>query len=66
VSVDTNVKGKNTAAYRTLRHERFRILITPTLIGMADSMRVVTKGRLSKSLAVEFRASGPADDACEI
>jgi hypothetical protein len=66
VSVDTNVKGKNTAAYRTLRHDRFRILITPTLIGMAESMRVVTKGRLSKSLAVEFRASGQLDDACEI
>jgi hypothetical protein len=69
VSVDTNVKGKNTAAYRKLRHERFQILITPTLIGMAESMRVVTKGRLSKSLAVEFRAAGPtaaSDHACEL
>jgi hypothetical protein len=69
VSVDTNVKGKNVAAYRKLRHERFQILITPTLIGMAESMRVVTKGRLSKSLAVEFRAAGPtaaSDDACTI
>jgi len=66
VSVDTNVKGKNIAGYRKLRHERFQILIAPTLIGMADSMRVVTKGRLSKSLAVEFRASGSsgADDTC--
>ena len=36
MSVDTNVKGKNTAAYRKLRHERFQILITPTLIGMAE------------------------------
>jgi hypothetical protein len=35
---------------------------------MAESMRVVTKGRLSKSLAVEFRAAGPTavDDACEL
>ena len=69
MSVDTNVKGKNIAAYRRLRHERFQILITPTLIGMAESMRVVTKGRLSKSLAVEFRAAGPiaaSDDACEL
>jgi len=65
VSVDTNVKGKNLAPYRKLRHDRFQILISPTLIGMAESMRVVTKGRLSKSLAVEFRASGDqADDAC--
>jgi hypothetical protein len=68
VSVDTNVKGKNIAAYRTLRHERFQILIAPTLIGMAESMRVVTKGRLSKTLAVEFRSSSPtaATDACDI
>ena len=67
MSVDTNVKGKNLAAYRKLRHERYQILITPTLVGMVDSMRVVTKGRLSKSLAVEFRASGDcAGDACAI
>jgi hypothetical protein len=66
VSVDTNVKGKNIAAYRKLRHERFQILITPTLIGMVESMRVVTKGRLSKSLAVEFRAAGPPDDSCAL
>jgi hypothetical protein len=64
VSVDTNVKGKNTAAYRKIRHERFQILITPTLIGMVDSMRVVTKGRVSKSLAVEFHAAGATQDDC--
>jgi len=69
VSVDTNMKGKNTSAYRKLRHERFQILVTPTLIGMAESMRVVVKGRMSKSLAVEFRASAAAncsDEACDI
>ncbi len=69
MSVDTNVKGKNTSAYRKLRHERFQILISPTLIGMAESMRVVTKGRLSKSLAVEFRGGSAASsvgEACEI
>lgn len=69
MSVDTNVKGKNIAAYRRLRHQQFQILITPTLVGMAESMRVVTKGRLSKSLAVEFRASGQvaaSDESCEL
>jgi hypothetical protein len=64
VSVDTNVKGKNLHAYRTLRHERFRILITPTLVGMVDSMRVVTKGTLGRSLAVEF--SPVAGDECRL
>ena len=62
MSVDTNVKGKNLAPYRKLRHERFQILISPPLIGMAESMRVVTKGRLTKSLAVEFRGTGAAAD----
>jgi len=68
VSVDTNVKGKNLAPYRKLRHDRFRILISPTLVGMAESMRVVTKGRLTKSLAVEFRAAAAAgaDGSCEL
>jgi hypothetical protein len=66
VSVDTNVKGKNLAAYRRLRHDGVQILITPTLIGMVESMRVVTKGRLSKSLAVEFRASGTPTDRCDL
>ena len=67
MSVDTNVKGKNLAPYRKLRHEQFQILISPTLVGMAESMRVVTKGRLAKSLIVEFRAAGPlTDDSCAI
>jgi hypothetical protein len=67
VSVDTNVSGKNLAPYRKLRHDRFRILVTPALVGMAESMRVVTTGALGRSLRVELRArpSGRAD-ACEV
>ena len=68
MSVDTNVTNKNLAPYRKLRHDEFRILITPQLIGMAESMRVVTKGKLSKSLRVEFQAApsseADADDGC--
>jgi hypothetical protein len=66
VSVDTNVKNKNLAPYRKLRHEDFRILITPQLIGMAEQMRIVTKGKLTKSLSIEFQAKPGAgdDDAC--
>lgn len=70
MSVDTNVKGKNLAPYRKLRHERFQILITPQLIGMAESMRVVAKGALGKKLKVEFQAapgaSTGADESCDI
>ena len=71
MSVDTNVKGKNLAAYRRLRHERYQILVSPILIGMVASMRVVTKGRLAKSLKVEFApiegSEGTADDgSCDV
>ena len=57
MSVDTNVKGKNLQAYRKLRHDDFQILITPTLVGLVESMRVTTKGRFARSLAVEFSPS---------
>ena len=63
MSVDTNVKNKNLAPYRRLRHEDFRILITPQLVGMAESMRITTKGLVGKSLTVEFAAAPGASDA---
>ena len=67
MSVDTNVKGKNLAPYRTLRHEEFRILITPQLVGMVDSMRIIAAGKLSKSLRVEFQAApGTTAESCDI
>lgn len=68
MSVDTNVKNKNLGPYRRLRHGDFRILVTPQLIGMAESMRIVTTGKITKSLTVEFSAtpgvSGTGGDAC--
>ncbi len=67
MSVDTNVKNKNLAPYRKLRHEQFRILITPQLIGMAESMRVVAKGTIAKKLRVEFQAAPGADSgSCDV
>jgi hypothetical protein len=65
VSVDTNVTGKNLATYRNLRHEEFRILMTPQLVGMAESMRIVTKGGLGRKLKVEFRPVTGTDPNCE-
>jgi hypothetical protein len=65
VSVDTNVNGKNLAAYRRLRHDGFKVLVTPTLVGLAESMRVVTGGALGRSLRVELRARTD-DDSCRI
>ncbi|MDG1265589.1 MAG: hypothetical protein P8O03_04625 [Ilumatobacter sp.] len=67
MSVDTNVRGKNLAPYRKLRHDQFKILITPQLIGMAESLRVVAKGFISKKLMVEFQAvPGTNDGGCEV
>ena len=68
MSVDTNVKNKNLAPYRRLRHDNFRILVTPQLVGMAETMRIATKGMVGKSLTVEFQAAqrspGSNGDAC--
>ncbi len=66
MSVDTNTKGKNTAVYRRLRHDGMSILVSPQLIGMADWMRVVTKGVTGKKLAVEFRGPVADGDACNV
>ena len=52
MSVDTNVKGKNLSAYRTLRAGSTRIHVTPVLIGMVSSMRIVTSGLRGRKLAV--------------
>ena len=57
MSVDTNVTGKNLAAYRTLRHDGVRILVTPQIIGMAESMRVVAAGVFGRKLSVVFQAA---------
>ncbi len=54
MSVDTNVKGKNLSAYRTLRAGSTRIHVTPVLVGMVSSMRIVTSGLRGRKLAVEF------------
>ena len=70
MSVDTNVKGKNLAAYRTLRLGSARILITPVLVGMVSSMRVVTAGLRGRKLAVEFspldRSGANGGDSCDV
>ena len=64
MSVDTNTKNKNLAPYRRLNHDDFKILITPSLVGMAKSMRVDTKGGFRKKLVVEF--DDGTGGACEI
>ena len=65
MSVDTNVKGKNLAPYRRVTTgSDLKVLVTPKLVGMADAMRITTKGSLRKRLTVEL--SGGADESCEI
>ena len=66
MSVDTNTKGKNTAAYRKLRHDGMSVLVSPQLLGMADWMRVTTKGFAGRKLTVEFRGRDAGDGACNV
>ena len=54
MSVDTNTKGKNLAPYRKMRHDEFKILMSPRLVGLATAMRVDVKGGLRKRLVVEL------------
>lgn len=54
MSVDTNTSNKNLAPYDRIRHPDFTILITPVLSGMASRLRITTKGRFVKQLAVEL------------
>jgi len=64
VSVDTNTKGKNLAPYRRLKHEDYKILITPKLVGLARAMRVDTTGGFRKRLTVEL--DDGTNGACQI
>ena len=54
MSVDTNTKSKNLAPYSKVRHPEFQILVTPVLSGMVSRMRITTRGRFVKALAVEL------------
>ncbi|MEO6652634.1 MAG: hypothetical protein ABIP17_08255 [Ilumatobacteraceae bacterium] len=54
MSVDTNTTNKNLQPYDRVRHPDYRILVTPVLSGLASRMRITTKGRFVKNLAVEF------------
>lgn len=63
MSVDTNVKGKNLAPYRTNKVGDLRILVSPQLTGLASLMRVEVGGGLRKKLAVEL---SDGTDACSI
>ena len=65
MSVDTNVKGKNLSPYRRVTTGTdLRVLVTPKLVGMAEAMRITTKGNFRKKLTVEL--SDGSDDACQI
>ena len=58
MSVDTNTDNKNLAPYTQVRHPEFTILVSPVLSGLASRMRIVTKGKFLKQLAVELSDDG--------
>ncbi len=54
MSVDTNIKGKNLAPYRKMKHDDFKILMAPRLVGLATAMRIDVTGGWRKRLVVEL------------
>jgi hypothetical protein len=64
VSVDTNTENKNLTPYDRVRHPEFRILVSPVLSGMVSRLRVTTRGRILKTLAVELIDARPSTDGC--
>lgn len=67
MSVDTNVKGKNLQPYRRVTSDvdGVRVLVTPSLVGLASRMVVTTGGGFRKKLTVELSRDA-GDDACPI
>lgn len=66
MSVDTNVKGKNLSPYRRVNTGTdLKVLVTPKLVGMANSMRITTRGGFRKKLTVEL-SDGSDPDSCAI
>ena len=69
MSVDTfdkqkGTKGKNLMPYRKVRQDGFEIYLSPVLVGMVESVRLVTTGLRGKRLAVELRGYSPDDTCC--
>lgn len=62
MSVDTYLKGKDTAGYMRVRHDDVEVLVAPSMARWSQTVRMATKGprfRRSLALAVEH-AHGPA------
>lgn len=64
MSVDTNLKGKNLAPYRKVRQGGHQIYLSPMLVGMVESVRLVTTGVRGRRLAVELSGVQPPDNCC--
>ena len=59
MSVDTYLKGKNLARYRTVLYEDLKLLVAPALYGQARSIRLdVSDFILWRSLRAEVEPMG--------
>jgi len=64
VSVDTHLKGKNLAPYKTVRRDGIKVLLSPNLLSFARTVRLDVRGALRKKVRAEIRRDHP--DACSI
>jgi hypothetical protein len=55
VSVDTNIKGKNLAPYKPVRHDDLTVLVAPSLSGLASYLRVSTRGGWRKKFVIDLQ-----------
>lgn len=56
MSVDTNLKGKNLAPYKPVRHEELTVLVAPALAGLASYLRIDVGGRRRKKFTVALQS----------
>jgi len=63
VSVDTHLRGKNLAPYRTVRRDGIKVLLSPNLLSFARTVRLDVRGTLRKKVRAEIRRD---EDTCSI
>jgi hypothetical protein len=44
VSVDTNLRGKDTSSYARVTHDDVEVLVAPSMARVSDRVRVTTRG----------------------
>ena len=63
MSVDTHLRGKNLAPYKTMRFDGVKVLLSPNLLSFARTVRLTRKGKLRKRVRAEI---GRDEGSCRV